>query len=66
MLITDRNENMSTYFGVIGTSDYIKLHGDKRPFWEFLDEQRNVAEFLRVCDPSHKPMATIHDSKRRG
>jgi hypothetical protein len=129
---------MSTYFGVIGNRDYIKLRGDKRPFWEFLDEQpggwlsslvykrrdvpagkpmiwdcgawsyrlndepdytpqqcadlyreyspagsmciapdhmlipgcdapkrrdinlRNAAEFLRVCDPAHKPMATIH------
>lgn len=129
---------MTTYFGVIGNRDYIKLRGDKRPFWEFLDEQpggwlsslvykrrdvpagkrmiwdcgawsyrlkdepdytpqqcadlyreyapagsmviapdhmlipgcdavkrrginlRNAAEFLRVCDPTHKPMATIH------
>lgn len=27
------------YFGVIGNRDYIKFHGEKRPFWEFLDEQ---------------------------
>jgi hypothetical protein len=129
---------MSRYYGVIGNRDYIKLHGEKRPFWEFLDEQpdgwlsslvykrrdlpvgkpmiwdcgawsyrlkdepdytpqqcadlyreyapagstciapdhmlipgcdaqkrreinlRNAAEFLRVCDPAHTPMATIH------
>jgi hypothetical protein len=129
---------MAKYFGVIGNRDYIKLRGEKRPFWEFLDEQpsgwlsslvykrrdvpagkpmiwdcgawsyrlkdepdytpqqcvglyreyapegsmviapdhmlipgcdapkrreinlRNAAEFLRVCDPAHKPMATIH------
>lgn len=30
---------MTDYFGVIGNRDYIKLRGDKRPFWEFLDEQ---------------------------
>jgi hypothetical protein len=27
------------YFGVIGNRDYIKIQGEKRPFWEFLDEQ---------------------------
>jgi hypothetical protein len=27
------------YFGVIGNRDYIKYHGEKRPFWEFLDVQ---------------------------
>ena len=27
------------YFGVIGNRDYIKLRGDRRPFWEFLDIQ---------------------------
>lgn len=30
---------MTAYFGVIGNRDYIKLCGEKRPFWEFLDEQ---------------------------
>lgn len=25
------------YFGVIGSRDYIKIKGEKRPFWEFLD-----------------------------
>lgn len=27
------------YFGVVGNRDFIKLRGEKRPFWEFLDEQ---------------------------
>lgn len=27
------------YYGVIGNRDYIKLRGEKRPYWEFLDEQ---------------------------
>lgn len=27
------------YFGVIGNRDYIKIDGDRRPFWEFLDAQ---------------------------
>ena len=30
---------MSDYYGVIGNRDYIKYHGEKRPFWEFLDRQ---------------------------
>jgi hypothetical protein len=30
---------MTAYFGVIGNRDYIKYRGEKRPFWEFLDEQ---------------------------
>jgi len=29
----------SQYFGVIGNRDYIKLKGERRPFWEFLDVQ---------------------------
>ena len=29
----------SQYFGVIGNRDYIKLRGERRPFWEFLDRQ---------------------------
>lgn len=29
----------SQYFGVIGNRDYIKLYGERRPFWEFLDVQ---------------------------
>lgn len=29
----------SKYFGAIGIRDYIKLHGERRPFWEFLDVQ---------------------------
>lgn len=27
------------YYGVIGNRDYIKRHGEKRPFWEYLDHQ---------------------------
>lgn len=27
------------YYGVIGNRDYVKMDGEKRPFWEFLDEQ---------------------------
>lgn len=27
------------YFGVVGNRDYIKRYGEKRPFWEYLDEQ---------------------------
>jgi hypothetical protein len=30
---------MSSYFGVIGNRDYIKIDGRPRPYWEFLDEQ---------------------------
>jgi hypothetical protein len=30
---------MSLYYGVIGNRDHIKIHGEKRPFWEFLDVQ---------------------------
>lgn len=29
----------SQYYGVIGNRDYIKLRGERRPFWEFLDVQ---------------------------
>lgn len=27
------------YYGVIGNRDYIKKHGEKRPFWEYLNVQ---------------------------
>ena len=30
---------MTAYYGVIGNRDHIKIKGEKRPFWEFLDEQ---------------------------
>lgn len=30
---------MTKYYGVIGNRDYIKINGEKRPFWEFLDQQ---------------------------
>jgi hypothetical protein len=29
----------SKYYAVIGNRDYIKYQGEKRPYWEFLDEQ---------------------------
>lgn len=30
---------MTHYYGVIGNRDYIKFKGEKRPYWEFLDNQ---------------------------
>lgn len=30
---------MARYYGVIGNRDHIKIDGEKRPFWEFLDHQ---------------------------
>lgn len=30
---------MTKYFGVIGNRDHIKIQGERRPFWEFLDRQ---------------------------
>lgn len=30
---------MTNYFGVVSNRDYIKLDGERRPFWEFLDRQ---------------------------
>jgi hypothetical protein len=51
---------MTAYFGVIGNRDYIKLGGDKRPFWEFLDEQPagwlTSLVYKRKDVPSGKPM----------
>jgi hypothetical protein len=32
-----RSASVADYYGVIGNRDYIKYHGEKRPFWEFLD-----------------------------
>jgi len=29
----------SKYYGVIGNRDHIKIKGEKRPFWDFLDKQ---------------------------
>jgi len=43
MDITEANSNpfpsSTLYFGVIGKRDYIRCNGEKRPFWEYLDEQ---------------------------
>lgn len=33
------NIQVTKYFGVIGNRDHIKIKGEKRPFWEFLDVQ---------------------------
>lgn len=30
---------MTRYYGVIGNRDYIKLRGERLPFWEFLDRE---------------------------
>jgi hypothetical protein len=51
---------MSKYFGVIGNRDYIKLKGERRPFWEFLDEQPDgwlsSLVYKRRDVPHGKPM----------
>jgi hypothetical protein len=43
MNIAEKNSisfpSSTLYFGVIGNRDYIKRYGEKRPFWEYLDEQ---------------------------
>jgi len=48
------------YFGVVGNRDYIKLQGEKRPFWEFLDEQPSgwltSLTYRRKDLPTGKPM----------
>lgn len=48
------------YFGVIGNRDYIKMDGEKRPFWEFLDEQPDgwltSLTYKRKDLPTGKPM----------
>jgi len=51
------------YFGVVGNRDYIKRHGEKRPFWEYLDEQPDgwltSLTYRRKDLPQGKP--TIYD-----
>lgn len=48
------------FFGVIGNRDYIKLRGDKRPFWEFLDGQPDgwlsSLAYARTDTPQDRPM----------
>lgn len=48
------------YFGVVGNRDYIKRHGEKRPFWEYLDEQPDgwltSLTYRRKDLPVGKPM----------
>jgi len=48
------------YFGVVGNRDYIKRRGEKRPFWEYLDEQPDgwltSLTYRRKDLPHGKPM----------
>lgn len=48
------------YFGVVGNRDYIKRHGEKRPFWEYLDKQPDgwltSLTYRRKDLPEGKPM----------
>ena len=48
------------YYGVIGNRDYIKLRGERLPFWEFLDRQPNgwlsSLIYKRKDLPKRKPM----------
>ena len=51
------------YFGVVGSRDYIRQGGEKRPFWEYLDEQPGgwltSLAYRRKDLPANKP--TIYD-----
>lgn len=51
---------MANYYGVIGNRDYIKLGGERRPFWEFLDEQPDgwltSLAYEREDTPRGRPM----------
>lgn len=48
------------YYGVIGNRDYIKIAGQKRPYWEFLDRQPDgwlsSLVYKRKDCPQNKPM----------
>jgi hypothetical protein len=48
------------YFGVVGNRDYIKRHGERRPFWEYLDQQPDgwltSLVYRRKDLPEGKPM----------
>jgi hypothetical protein len=50
----------SQYFGVIGNRDYIKLRGERLPFWEFLDTQPDgwlsSIIYKRKDTPHDRPM----------
>ena len=51
---------MTLYFSVIGNRDYIKLKGEKLPYWHFLDEQPagwlTSLTYKRKGLPTGKPM----------
>lgn len=53
-------KQVANYFGVIGNRDYIKYQGERRPFWEFLDEQPDgwlcSLAYKREDVPGGKPM----------
>lgn len=53
-------QKKTMYFGVIGNRDYIKWRGEKRPFWEFLDQQPDgwlsSLTYKRRDLPQGKPM----------
>lgn len=51
---------MTAYFGVIGNRDYIKIKGERRPFWEFLDTQ--PAGWL--CSLAYAPSGTSRGRQR--
>lgn len=51
---------MTSYYGVIGNRDYIKLKGQRTPFWEFLDVQPDgwlsSLVYKRTDVPRDRPM----------
>jgi hypothetical protein len=51
---------MTSYYGVIGNRDYIKLKGQRTPFWEFLDVQPDgwlsSLVYKRTDVPKGRPM----------
>ena len=44
---------MTQYHAVIGNREYIKINGDRRPFWEFLDMQFDAEEEAFVFVPHY-------------
>lgn len=58
--MTDAPANVTQYYGVIGNRDYIKLRGEKRPYWEFLDRQPDgwlsSLVYKRKDCPTGRPM----------
>ena len=50
---------MTRYYGVVSNRDYIKINGQKRPFWEFLDHEPEgwlcSLAYVRDDPPHHLP-----------